>query len=119
MNVAWSRPDLFTEDSLSPVPSIGGIYILCKEAQGKTVPYYVGKAEDLSERLHQHLSPQEENNCIKQLVASHVAVFTYAAVPLESDRAAIEKFLYDQYKPECNQQDPGGTPIAVNLPPLR
>jgi len=40
----------------------------------------------------------------------------YARVGKRGNRDGIEKFLYDHYKPECNKNDPGGTPIEVNLP---
>jgi len=66
--------------------------------------------------LLDHLSSSEPNACIKNHVAQHTNAYCYATVARQSDRDGIEKYLYDHYKPECNAKDPGGTPIAVNLP---
>ena len=73
-------------------------------------------ASDLEDRLLDHLSDSEENECIKTKVARFICGYEYAEVAKQSDRDGIEKFLYDHYPPECNQVDPGGTPIKVNLP---
>ncbi|MFZ3138631.1 MAG: hypothetical protein WA126_14705 [Thermodesulfovibrionales bacterium] len=78
--------------------------------------YYVGQADDLKTRLIDHLSKNEENTCIKNNVQDYVSGYEYAKVSRQSDRNGIEKYLYDNYKPSCNKQDPGGVPIPVNLP---
>ena len=71
---------------------------------------------DLEERLLEHLSPSEPNACVRRHVQGFVCGFEYAKVPTQRERDGIEKFLYDNYRPECNQQDPSVTPIPVNLP---
>ena len=76
----------------------------------------MGQANNLEQRLLDHMSHDERNECIRENVSKHISSLEYAKVGKQGDRDGIEKFLYDHYKPECNKSDPGGTPIEVNLP---
>lgn len=97
-------------------PTSAGVYLLwVKYKSGQWECFYIGQASNLEDRLLDHLSDEEENNCIKENV-KYRSGFHYAKVGRESDRDGIEKYLYDHYSPECNKVDPGGTPIRVNLP---
>jgi hypothetical protein len=66
--------------------------------------------------MFDHLSPKEPNRGIRAHVRDHICGVEYAKVERRGDRDGIEKFLYDHFRPECNAVDPGGAPIAVNLP---
>jgi len=66
--------------------------------------------------LLEHLSSEEENECIEKHVSKYICGFEYVKISKESDRDGIEKYLYDHYSPECNKVDPGGKGIEVNLP---
>ena len=119
MQVVWSVFRELNENSVkNNVPETAGIYLLwVKLTTDKWQCYYVGKAVNLQSRLLQHCSVAEENECIKNNVQNYISGYEFAEVAKQSDRDGIEKFLYDQYnKPECNKQDPSGTPITVNLP---
>lgn len=120
LNVSWSTlRDFNSENARRYVPTSAGVYLLwMKLKNGDWRCYYVGQATNLEERLLAHLSTSETNACIKNHVDQHVNAYCYASVGKQSDRDGIEKYLYDTYKPECNQKDPGGTPIPVNLPPV-
>jgi excinuclease UvrABC nuclease subunit len=83
---------------------------------GKWVCYYVGKAEDLESRLLDHLSSNEPNFCIKENI-KYKCGFMWLSITTDSERSGAEKFLYDTLKPECNQKDPGGSPLRVTPPP--
>lgn len=119
MQITWSSfYSSYTETGVKhSVPANAGVYLLwVKLESGKWRCFYVGRAADLEDRLLDHLSDDEENECIKDNVTNYTCGFEYAKASRQADRAGIEKFLYDHYKPECNEVDPGGTPIEVNLP---
>jgi excinuclease UvrABC nuclease subunit len=119
MQITWSSfRSSYTEAEVKKhVVCEAGVYLLwVKLKSGKWRCFYVGQASDLQDRLLDHLSGEEENDCIKKNVSKYICGFEYAQVSKESDRNGIEKFLYDHYKPECNNVDPGGSPIEVNIP---
>jgi predicted GIY-YIG superfamily endonuclease len=118
MQITWSSFQNLTEENVKKyVPRDAGVYLLwVKLKNGKWRCYYAGQADDLERRLLEHLSDEEKNSCIKAKVRDHISGYEYAKVAKQSDRDGIEKFLYDHYKPECNEKDPGGEPIEVNLP---
>ena len=119
MKVKWFNfYDSFTEETVKKyVPAAAGVYLLwVKLKNGKWKCIYVGKATNLKERLLSHLSRYEENSGIKNHVQNYIVGFEYTEVATQDERNGIEKFLYDTYQSECNQKDPGGVPIEVNLP---
>lgn len=119
MQITWSSfHEKYSDQEVNTyVPTDAGVYLLwVKLKNGKWRCFYVGQARDLERRLLDHLSDDEENPCLKKHVAEYKCGFEYAEVPLQKDRDGIEKYLYDHYGPECNQIDPGGNPITVNLP---
>lgn len=119
MKISWSAfHSTYTDSEVKKyVPKEAGVYLLwVKLKSGKWSCFYVGKAENLETRLLDHLSVNEENKCIKNNVTEYSCGFEYAKVSKESARKGIEKYLYDHYSPKCNQADPGGYPIQVNLP---
>jgi hypothetical protein len=118
MQITWSSFKKLTEENVrKDVPRDAGLYLLwVKLKNGKWRCYYAGQADDLERRLLEHLSDEEKNRCIKTNVRDYISGYQYAKVAKQSDRDGIEKFLYDHYKPECNEKDPGGEPIEVSLP---
>ena len=120
MQVIWAtfQEELNEGNVRKNVPEVAGVYLLwVKLKNEKWKCYYVGKAENLQARLLEHCNVNEQNDCIKNNVQNHISGYEFANVSKQSDRDGIEKFLYDHYeKPECNKQDPGGSPISVNPP---
>jgi excinuclease UvrABC nuclease subunit len=119
MQITWSSfHSSYTETEVKrTVPTDAGVYLLwVKLKNGKWRCFYAGRAADLEDRLLDHLSDDKENKCINKNVSIYICGFEYAKVSRQSDRAGIEKFLYNHYEPECNKNDPGGNPIGVNLP---
>jgi len=100
------------------VPYEAGVYLLwVKLKEGKNWRcFYVGQAKDLEARLLEHLSEDEENECLSNKVNRKVCGFEYAEVGDQDNRDGIERYLYDQYKTECNEREPETDPIPVNLP---
>lgn len=99
------------------VPSSSGVYALwIKYKSGIWKCFYVGKADNLESRLIDHLKEKEPNSCIKDNV-SYKCGFYWIDITTEIERSGAEKYLYDSMKPECNQNDPGGKPLIIPLPP--
>lgn len=121
MKVSWSTFHTpYTEPEVNKyVPREAGIYLLwVKLKNEKWKCFYVGQAKNLETRLLEHLSDEEENECIEENASKYTCGFEYTKVSKQSDRDGIEKYLYDYYSPECNKVDPGGKAIEVNLPQL-
>jgi len=120
MIIEWSGINSnYSEDEVKKyVPIESGVYLLWEKLaeSNKWLCFYVGKTKGLEKRLLEHLSDNEDNDCIKKKVAEKVCGFEYAKVANQNERDGIEKFLYDHYNPSCNVQDLGGKPIEVNLP---
>jgi len=119
MEISWSSfHSSYSEEGVKKyVPANAGVYLLwVKLKNGKWRCFYAGQARDLERRLLDHLGDDEENECLKKHVSDYVCGYEYAEVKLQKDRDGVEKYLYDHYTPECNQIDPGGDPLTVNLP---
>ncbi len=99
------------------VPTSAGVYALCVHYRsGRWGCFYAGKAENLEKRLLEHLADAEPNDCIKEN-RKYKCGCCWMEISTEGERCGAEKFLYDNLKPECNKTDPGGTPLAIPLPP--
>ena len=77
---------------------------------------YIGKAKFLETRLLQHLSIDEDNDCIKSRVNSKALYFRYCYVDSEIGRQNVEHTLYKKYTPTCNQKEPEGREITITFP---
>jgi excinuclease UvrABC nuclease subunit len=98
-------------------PTSTGVYALWVKYKEKGwVCFYVGKANNIESRLLDHLSNDEDNECIKEDVKYRCA-FCWIEITTADERSGAEKYLYDTIKPECNQNDPGGNPRKIPLPP--
>jgi excinuclease UvrABC nuclease subunit len=98
-------------------PISAGVYALCvKYKKNGWVCFYIGKGENIQSRILDHLRNDEENDCIKGNV-KYKCAFCWIEITTEGERSGAEKYLYDTINPECNQMDPGGTPIEIPLPP--
>lgn len=119
MNISWApfNPDYKADQVKENVTTSAGVYLLwVKLKNGNWRCFYAGKVKNLQSRLLEHLGNNEENECLKTKVSKYICGFEYSEIGREDDRTGIENFLYDHYKPECNINNPGGTPIQVTLP---
>lgn len=99
------------------VPTHAGVYTLwVNYKRGKWECFYVEKADNLESRLLDHLSSNELNPCIKENV-KYKCGFSWIEITTQDERSGAEKYLYDTLNPECNQNDPGGKPLKIALPP--
>ena len=77
-------------------PSSEGVYLL-SETNSEDGIIYVGRADDLQERLSEHPDPQ--NSCLQR---KDINYFTYEVT---SDSERREGELISRYDPECNRTD--------------
>ncbi len=117
VSTTWSSMSTYTEANvLRLVPRQSGVYLVCEPGSSNDWRVaYVGRAENLEQRLLAHLQASEPNGCLRSLVSRGSAAVWWASVPTWQT-AGVEKYLYDHYQPRCNAADPGGTPMTVNLP---
>jgi excinuclease UvrABC nuclease subunit len=116
MHIEWLGPFPNKRIIENQVSEESGIYCLMIPAEHNKVQFtYVGKAKNLRERLLQHLSDSEQNNCIKSKLKK-TFWFDIAIVKNESERKGIEKYIFDLLQPQCNEYSPEDVePIKVNL----
>ncbi|OGK16583.1 hypothetical protein A2774_03145 [Candidatus Roizmanbacteria bacterium RIFCSPHIGHO2_01_FULL_39_12c] len=117
--LTWTRLTSLNEETINAIESgLPGVYRLSYKSlqDGSYYVFYVGRAEDLKQRLLAHLSPTEENVCIKNYLEQFDCYFRYAIVENEKVRGAAEKQMFKQYQPVCNISEPDGPEdIQVNL----
>lgn len=116
--LTWTKLTTLTEQSVKRLPiSIGGVYRLSyKSSDGNYYVFYVGQAEDIRERLLQHLSASETNDCIKSYLRTENCFFRYSKITKQYLRDATERKAYREYGPKCNYQEPAGRlDIEINL----
>jgi len=86
-------------------PRCGGVYVLTERRDERNVVFYVGQAQDLRERLSEHLLRSEENACIRQCLRSNGCGFCFAKISDQTQRQAAEKWLILHFQPRCNSQN--------------
>lgn len=108
----WSKIISYNSDSADEVSEDAGVYeLLVKQQDDKYKRRYIGQADDLHKRFLEHLSPDEENSCIKKKLKEYACGFDYALLSTVADRKDAEQALYDKYESEatCNQVRPEGS----------
>lgn len=116
--LTWTRLVHLDQKSVNAVTdSLSGVYRLSyKSNDGNYYVFYVGKAENIKQRISEHLSSSEINGCITYRVKKFDCYFRYAIVVNEKVRAAAERQMFKQYEPSCNENEPEGPDdIKVNL----
>ena len=83
----------FPED-VNKAPTSEGVYLL-SEAASENGIVYVGRADDLYQRLSQH--PDPENSCLQE---KDISYFAYEVTNDSEDR---EKELISDHNPDCNR----------------
>lgn len=119
MEVHWSilYRDYTEEEIHHYAPTDGGVYLLWVRMKSrKWKCFFVGSADNIEESLLRHISPDEPNEDLREQLTDFVCGFEYARVDDSGMRKRVEKFLYDHFRPEFNTVDPGGEPLAVNVP---
>lgn len=81
-------------ESISNAPASEGVYLLSETASENGI-IYVGRADNLRERLSQH--PDPNNPCLQR---KNISYFAYE---ITNDSENREQELIDQYDPPCNR----------------
>lgn len=116
LTLEWSNVLLYTSSNLDThAPLAAGVYRLSRKKEDEFPVFYVGQAENLSERLRDHLSDKEPNACIVRCLRQHSCYFRFAKVASQADRDCAERALYDNYKPNCNEVAPPEEPCEINF----
>jgi len=117
MNLKWTERFLLTESGVDRIKAIAGVYrlIYYDRNRGKYYVYYVGQADDLNDRLAQHLSGEEMNKCCQRHLDNYTCYFRAAAVSQQSDRDGAEVALYNHFEPSCVERIPDVDPIDINF----
>lgn len=100
----FEGPISLNDTGLLLAPSKSGVYLLTSGA--RNCVFYVGQANNLKERLRQHISSSENNACIRRNLTTENCNYFYILFESQSDRDKAEREYYYQYKPECNIQRP-------------
>lgn len=116
--LTWTKLTVANETAAKAVgDNLAGVYRLSYLADnGSYYIFYVGQSEDIRKRLLEHLLSNEKNACVKNYLATKKCFFRYAKVTKNYIRDAVEKQMYKQYEPSCNEQEPEGRDdVRVNL----
>ena len=118
MELEWYGLFAFTNEIVKKsVENRSGSYLISElEHINEYQPIYVGITQYLVDRLLEHLSSNEENDCIKYKVGHRILRFHCCYVNNEEDRKNIEHTLYKKYIPKCNRDIPKGKEISFTLP---
>lgn len=93
----------------------GGVYVYLDTSLNKII--YVGKTEDLDRRLQEHWSDNEPNIKLKQYLHDYPTKVLYKKEDSDTRCSGMELYLYNYYKPVCNDRVPTASQeIAVSLP---
>ncbi len=116
MQLKWTERIPLTKTGVDKINSIAGVYrLIYKESDDKYYVYYVGQTDDLNDRLSQHLSDNEENECCQKHLDKYTCYFRAAAISTQANRDGAEVALYNQYKPTCVERVPDVDPIEINF----
>ena len=86
-------------------PSTPGLYLLLFETSTGYEVFYVGQANNLKKRLSEHLSPREQNPCIKKHLVEYSCYFHCIEFRSRQFLSTFECELIRTYRPPCNLTD--------------
>ncbi len=115
----WRNYRDFDVDTINnKVAEAAGVYLIwVRINDGSWRIYYVGQTDNLKKRLLQHLSDNEQNHLLKEMVMRCVCGISFAVVNSHEERTGIERFFYEHYSPKCNLSMPPKTrKCYVNIP---
>lgn len=118
MQVKWTELITLDQTGVNRIKDdIAGVYRISHYDSGKNSYYvhYVGQAENLKERLGQHLYGSETNSCCNGFLKNNKCYFRACAISSQSDRDGAEVALYEKYKPQCVERIPDVVAIDINF----
>ena len=117
MQLKWTERISLTQSRVNRIKAIAGVYRLINysRADDKYYVYYVGQADDLNNRLSQHLSSNETNKCCQKYLDNYICYFRAAVTSRQADRDGAEVALYNKFEPTCVERIPDVKPIKINF----
>jgi excinuclease UvrABC nuclease subunit len=117
MKLNWTERITLTQSGVKRIKAIAGVYrlIYYNRTTEKYYVYYVGQADDLNDRLWQHLPGNEENTCCQRHLNNYTCYFRAAAASRQADRDGAEVALYNHFEPSCVERIPDVEPIDINF----
>lgn len=117
IRATWSDLMEFNNYNISSVSRRRGLYRLSHKSpsDGKYYVFYIGKAEDLQERLSSHLRDTEPNLCVKKMVTNYQCAFRVTVLDNYANIDGAEAFLIDYFKPTCNENIPQVQREEINI----
>lgn len=117
MKLNWTERIVLIQSGVDRIKAVAGIYRLIYHNRDKDTYYvhYVGQAENLNDRLTQHLSGNETNKCCQRHLDNYTCYFRAAAISRQADRDGAEVALYNKFKPTCVERIPDVDPIDINF----
>jgi len=96
------------------VPSGCGVYVLgFYLGRGNFYVLYVGRSNDLNQRLRNHLPSNESNPYLRRNRPTH---FAYLVTRNEEEAYQAECRLYHRYNPPCNSAHPAKPSVRSRCP---
>ncbi len=87
------------EDELKKVPNLPGVYLMHDETD--TI-IYVGKAKNLSHRLHQYFQESHSEGAKKDVMVTLIEWFEYVVTDSEVEALVLECNLIKEHRPKYN-----------------
>jgi len=115
LKLEWSaRVHCTAEEIDKQVPAEPGVYRISHKSWETYNVAYVGQAENLKEKLKQHLLPSEPNSRLRDRFQYYACAVIYAIVRNQADRNGAERALYDRWKSYVvNDTVPPGPTIEI------
>jgi len=115
LKLEWSAKVRCTAEEIDKqVPAEPGVYQISHPAYPGTSVDYVGQAENLNEKLKQHLLPSEPNSDLRDRFQYYECAIVYAIVRNQADRNGAERAVYDRWKAYAvNDTVPPGPAIEI------
>lgn len=119
MTIKWYKN---LKRDASGIENKSGVYIFStkQESDDRFAVDYVGKSENLKDRISYHLSDSEENSKLRNhLKKGYVTKISYAYVD-KKYIGGLELYLYNRFEPPCNEiAPPADAEIECNIPDVR
>lgn len=110
IKINWSEFISWKEEETATILEKPGVYeFYVGQKNGTKRRIYVGKADDLRKVYRDHLSEDEQNECLKNHLKKHVWYYRYAIITIKADREDAELGLYRKHTYECNKIEPPGS----------
>jgi hypothetical protein len=118
MQVSWTKLISLDQTGINSIKDgVSGVYRISHYDQNNNSYYvhYVGQAENLKERLGQHLISSETNSCCNSFLKNNKCYFRACSISTQSERDGAEVALYQKYQPKCVERIPDVKAININF----